>query len=186
MKYRWLLVLLIMGVIGSTVWLGLPKPPAAVRISEASTGFKLPDLQGAMQSLPEGDVILLNFWATWCPPCRKEIPSMVELHEKFSAQGLKVVAVSVDQSRDHLSSFVREHQMPFQVLHDADSLVSQGYGVFRFPESFLIDKQGKVRYHLLGAVDWMSPPLMKTIEGMLAEPAIHTYGSSSGELENNG
>ena len=185
MKSRWLVVLLIMGLIGTTVWLGLPQAPAAVRISEAGAGFKLPDLQGVMQTLPEGEVVLLNFWATWCPPCRKEIPSMVELHEKYAAQGLKVVAVSVDQNRDHLSGFVREQQMPFQVLHDADSLVSQGYGVFRYPESFLIDKQGKVRYHLLGAVDWMSEPLMKTIEGMLAEPATKAYGSVSGELENN-
>lgn len=186
MKYRWLLVLLIMGVIGSTVWLGLPQAPAAVKISEARAGFALPDLQGVMQKLPEGEVVLLNFWATWCPPCRKEIPSMVELHEKFAAQGLKVVAVSVDQNRDQLRSFVREHRMPFQVLHDADSSVSQSYGVFRYPESFLIDKQGKVRYHLLGAVDWVSQPLLKTVEGMLAEPASKAYGSTSGELENNG
>ena len=185
MKYRWLVVLLIMAVIGTTVWLGLPKPEASVKISEASTGFVLPDLQGNMQSLPVGEVVLLNFWATWCPPCRKEIPSMIELHEKFAAQGLKVVAVSVDQSRDHLSSFVREQKMPFQVLHDADSAVSHGYGVFRYPESFLIDKQGKVRYHLLGAVEWMSEPLQKTIEGMLAEPATRTYGSVSGEPESN-
>jgi len=98
---------------------------------------------------------------------------------------LNVVAVSVDQSRDHLSSFVREQNMTFQVLHDADSAVSHGYGVFRYPESFLIDKQGKVRYHLLGAVDWMSEPLQKTIEGMLAEPATRAYGSVSGEPEKN-
>lgn len=184
MKYRWLLLLLIVGVIGATVWLGLPKAPAAVRISEAGAGFKLPDLQGNMHGLPKGEVTLLNFWATWCPPCRKEVPSMVELYHKFEERGLKVVAVSVDKNRDQLVSFVREQGMSFQVLHDVDSTVSHAYGVYRYPESFLIDKKGKVRYHLLGAVEWMSPPLLDTIDGMLAEPAAE--GSASGERESSG
>ncbi|ATX81119.1 Peroxiredoxin [Mariprofundus ferrinatatus] len=186
MKYRTLVVLLILGLISTTIWIGLPQAPAAVRISDAGSGFRLPDLEGTMQGLPEGEVTLLNFWATWCPPCRDEIPSMVALHDKYAARGLKVVAVSVDQNRTHLQSFVREHGMQFQVLHDADRLVSNSYGVTGWPQSFLIDKHGKVRYHLLGAVDWMSQPLVKTIEGMLAEPAGITYGSTGGERENNG
>ncbi len=183
MNYRWLFLLLIVGIIGTTVWLGLPKAPAAVRISEAGAEFKLPGLQGSMHGLPRGEVTLLNFWATWCPPCRKEIPSMTELHRKFKDRGLKIVAVSVDKSREHLASFVREQGMPFQVLHDADSAVSHAYGVYRYPESFLIDKRGKVRYHLLGAVEWMSPPLLDTIDDMLAEPPVQ--GSVSEERENS-
>lgn len=186
MKWRGVVVLLIVAVIGSTVWLGIPKEPVAVRVSEPGASFSLPDLEGRLQNLPKGEVVLLNFWATWCPPCRKEIPSMLKLHEKFAANGLKIVAVSVDKDRQRISNFVQEQRMPFMVLHDAHTHVAQSYGVTGYPQSFLIDKQGKVRYHLLGAVDWMVPPLQKTIEGMLAEPAATVYGSSSGERENNG
>lgn len=95
---------------------------------------------------------------------------MAALYRKYEKLGLKVVAVSVDRNRDDLTGFVREYQMPFLVLHDADSEISHQYGVFRYPESFLIDRDGTVRSHLIGAVDWMSPPVLKLVEGMLNEP----------------
>ncbi len=170
MKYRWLLVMCIFTGIGSIVWLSLPEAPASVRQGAQAIDFKLPDVQGVMQTLPKGEVMLLNFWATWCPPCREEIPSMAELHDKYASRGLKIIAISVDHRRDDLSAFMKEYRMPFQVLHDADSAVSRSYGVFRYPESFLVDRNGTVLHHLIGAKDWMSRPITQTIEGMLEKP----------------
>jgi len=169
--FRWLLLLGIFAAIGGAIWFALPEAPASVRQGDYLTEFSLPDVKGVMQSAPEGEVLLLNFWATWCPPCRQEIPSMARLHDKYAAQGLKIVAVSVDQHRDKLIDFMKEYRMPFMVLQDADSAVSHQYGVFRYPESFLIDRDGKVIKHLVGAVDWMSEPITRTIDDMLAEPA---------------
>ena len=94
---------------------------------------------------------------------------MVTLYEKLQEKGLKVVAVSVDKNSSELASFVREYGIPFEVLHDQDSQVSQRYGVYRYPESFLIDRNGRVRYHLIGSVEWMSPQVMDNIESMLNE-----------------
>jgi peroxiredoxin len=177
---RWLLLLAIFTAIGSAIWFALPEAPASVRQGDYLTEFTLPDVKGVMQSVPKGEVLLLNFWATWCPPCRKEIPSMALLHDKYAAQGLKIVAVSVDQQRQDLVDFMKEYRMPFQVLHDADSAVSRQYGVFRYPESFLIDRDGKVLKHLIGAVDWMSEPIIRTIDGMLAQPASDKRGVQGG------
>lgn len=94
---------------------------------------------------------------------------MAALSRRFAAKGLKVVAVSVDKDAGDLAGFVREYKLPFTVLHDADATTSASYGVFRYPESFLIDRNGVVRYHLIGAVDWMSPQVLQGIEGMLNE-----------------
>lgn len=164
------MILAVFTGIGGAVWFALPDAPASVNPGDIMTEFSLPDVDGTMHSLPKGEVVLLNFWATWCPPCRKEIPSMAVLHDKYAAQGLKVIAVSVDKERRNLKAFMREYSLPFQVLHDADSTVAHGYGVFRYPESFLIDRNGKVLFHLIGAKDWMSESITQTIEGMLKQP----------------
>jgi len=170
MKQRWLIVISILVVLGAGLWFALPEAPGTMREGDQITNLSLPDLQGAMQTLPKGEIILLNFWATWCPPCRKEIPSMVELHKKLSSQGLKIIAVSVDKNRDDLETFVKEHQMPFMVLHDSDSVAARQYGVFRFPETFLIDRQGRVRHRLVGEVEWMTEPMIQVLTQMLEEP----------------
>jgi len=172
MKQRWLIVIGILVAVGAGFWFVLPDAPGKINEGDQVVALNLPDLKGVLQTLPKGEVMLLNFWATWCPPCRKEIPSMVELHEKFSPQGLKIIAVSVDKNSDVLESFVKEHQMPFQVLHDAESIAARQYGVFMFPESFLVDRQGRVRKHLFGAVEWMSEPMLQILTQMLAEPEI--------------
>jgi len=181
MLTRWLAAAGIVLLVGIGAWLGLPEAKRNLMDDGKAISFNLPDLDGKMHGLPDGnDVILLNFWATWCPPCRKEMPSMSALYRKYADRGLKVVAVSVDRDISDLSAFVREYDLPFQVLHDADSAVSHSYGVFRYPETFLIDRQGNVRYHLVGAVEWMSDSITKGIEGMLNEPAQRSGAAESG------
>ncbi|MFQ5518684.1 MAG: peroxiredoxin family protein [Mariprofundus sp.] len=181
MMTRWLVVAAIIMMVGGGAWLGLPEAKKSIVDDGKAAGFSLPDLQGDMHGLPAGEVVLLNFWATWCPPCRKEMPSMAALHRKYADQGLKIIAVSVDRNINDLAAFVREYRLPFQVLHDIDSSVAHDYDVFRFPETFLIDRQGKVRYHLVGAVEWMSGPIINNIEGMLNESGPeHSRSGQSG------
>ena len=169
MLKRWLLMGGVLAVIGALGWWSLPEPAGKVVEGEAAVNFSLPDLQGGKHGLPKGKVVLLNFWATWCPPCRKEMPSMVDLYNRLGKDGLAVVAVSVDKDANQLAGFVREYGLPFQVLRDADAAVSRRYGVFRYPESFLIDKSGKVRFHLIGAIEWTDKMMLNTIHNLLAE-----------------
>jgi len=174
MLKRWLVVGGMVAIIGGVAWYALPATPARIKSAQVregsvAPGFSLKDLKGVARSLPNGKVVLLNFWATWCPPCRREMPSMVTLHRKLKDHGLKVVAVSVDQNINDLTAFVREYSIPFEVLHDVNTRVSHRYGVFRYPESFLIDRSGKVRYHLIGAVNWTNPKVYQVIQTMLIE-----------------
>jgi len=170
MLKRWLTMAGIIAVVGLSAWYGMPGKQPQAEIGKPALPFVLPDLAGTAQSLPKDDVVLLNFWATWCPPCRREMPSMVSLYNKLKDKGLRVVAVSVDRDAGSLTGFVHEYQLPFQVLHDKDSKISHLYDVFRYPESFIIDRNGVIRHHLVGAVEWMSQPVMADIEAMLAEP----------------
>ena len=162
---------LVMGALGAGIagvgWFGLPESKKKVTEGEAALEFSLLDLQGKNHTLPKGDVILLNFWATWCPPCRREMPSMAELSKKYASKGLKVVAVSVDRDARALKNFVAEYQLPFLVLHDIDSAVSTNYGVYRYPETFLIDREGRVQIHKAGEVEWLSEPIQKNIQALL-------------------
>jgi peroxiredoxin len=170
MLKRWLTVGGILSVIIILGWFALPEPSGRVVEGDVAPAFSLPDMDGVEQALPKGKVVLLNFWATWCPPCREEMPSMIKLHKQLQEQGLVVMAASIDKDVDKLSTFIREYSIPFQVLQDTDKSVSrQLYGVIRVPESFLIDREGKVRFHLIGAVNWTDPTVLQAINTMLAE-----------------
>lgn len=178
---RWAILGAVVAAIGAAAWLALPESSdnAAVDRKAAKAGiinYSLPDLAGTMHSLPQGEVVLLNFWATWCPPCRKEMPSMQKLHEKLADRGLKVVAISVDRDKADIEKFVKETGITFQILHDVSSRVSQEYGVFRYPETFIIDRQGNVRYKLVGAVEWLSDSIVQKIEGLLNESGEQPAG----------
>jgi len=169
MLKNWLLIGGVVAVIVGVAFFSLPEPVGKVVEGQLAPDYSLPDMNGVQQSLPKGKVVLFNFWATWCPPCRDEMPSMVQLHKLLGNEGLSIVAASVDKDMGKLTSFVREYELPFQVLKDTDKSVSLGYGVVRYPETFLIDRAGKVRFHLIGAVNWTDPTVLKAIKTMLAE-----------------
>ncbi len=170
MNKRLIAALLLMAALIFAVLTIMPEPEKPVALSDKARQFSLPDLKGELHGLPAGKVILLNFWATWCPPCRKEIPSMIKLYDKLKNRGFEIVAISVDRNPEDLISFVAEQQMNFTVLHDIDSTVARQYGVFRYPETLIIDRNGIVRQHLNGAVEWMEPEFFNYIEKLLAEP----------------
>jgi len=165
---RWLAALALLAVIAGGAWFGLPESSKKLAVGDSVIDFSLPDLQGKMQNLPKGQPMLVNFWATWCPPCRQETPAMIQMYETYQAQGLKVVAVSVDRDLKQLHAFADEYHLPFDVRNDADSAVSTQYGVFRYPETFLVDKDGVIQAHLIGAIDWMSPSIQQKIQDLLA------------------
>jgi len=120
----------------------------------------------------KGQVILLNFWATWCPPCIEELPSMDELNRRFKAKPFMVVGISVDDQWAELDAFFKKMNRPpsFLIGHDPQRKVSLGmFGVDKYPESFLIDKKGKIRVYYQGAAEWTSPSIFGEINAILNE-----------------
>ncbi|MCC7497713.1 MAG: TlpA family protein disulfide reductase [Bryobacterales bacterium] len=111
----------------------------------AVAGFRLPDLEGRQWDLRAlgGKVVLLNFWATWCPPCRKELPDMQALYNRFSAQGLVILAIS-DEEAATVKRFAASAKLSFPVLLDRERKVHEEFGVEGIPKSFVYNRDGKL------------------------------------------
>jgi len=105
-----------------------------------------------------GKVVLLNIWATWCPPCKIEMPSMERLHQKLAGTDFQLVAVSVDEEDSSVvNKFVKEYGLTFPVLHNQDGSIRQIYQTTGVPESFVIDRDGVIVKKVIGAADWDAP-----------------------------
>ncbi len=128
--------------------------------------FTLKDLQGNNVSLTDfrGKLVLLNFWATWCPPCREEIPSLNKLMSQYRNKGLVIIGISSDSSYKRLKAFAKKYNISFIVLHDASITITRKYKVFSLPTTFLIDKRGRIVRKFIGAYDWTSQEVTDIIK----------------------
>lgn len=119
-----------------------------------------------------GQVVMINVWATWCAPCRVEMPSIEALHRAYAPQGFKVLAVSIDDPghRETIRAFVDQYKLTFEILHDPQKRILDLYDVSGYPETFVIGRDGVIRKKLLSAHDWNSPPSRALVERLLAEP----------------
>ena len=120
-----------------------------------------------------GNVIMINIWATWCAPCRVEMPSIEQLHKTYGSKGLKIVAVSVDDpgTEPLIRDFVKQYGLTFQILHDPKADISVSYQTTGYPETVIIGRDGLIRKRLMGATDWNSPENRALVERLLAEKA---------------
>ena len=137
----------------------------------AAPGFTLPDMDGEMHSLEDfrGKVVMLNFWATWCPPCRREKPSMHRLYEKYRERGLTVVAVNQFEDPDLVIEFTGRLSLEptIPILFDRESRVSEQYGVKGLPTTYLLDKAGKIQFRAIGGREFDHPEVEVLIESLL-------------------
>src|SRR5690606_3275578 len=135
----------------------------------------------------EGKLVLLNIWATWCGPCRQEMPSIERLHQRFANHGLQVIAVSIDNAgmEQTIGDFVDELDLTFQILHDPMNRISTRYQVTGYPETFLIDRDGVIRKKVIGEADWSSPENQALIAALLGvSPEEAVVELSTGEAVN--
>ena len=102
----------------------------------------------------KGKIVVLNFWATWCPPCVEEMPSLIQMQQRMKDKGVIVLAVSVDADKNNYDQFLKEHNVTLLTVRDADQKSNDLYGTFKFPETYIIDRSGVVRRKFIGAVDW--------------------------------
>jgi peroxiredoxin len=144
-------------------------PEAGKSANTKAPDFTLKDVNGrtvALSSL-KGKVILLNFWASWCPPCRAEMPSLNRLYNEIKAKGFEVVAVSSDNSLSHIREFLVKSRVDFTVLFDEKKTVTLQYKVFSMPTTFLIDKEGFIVEKYYGEYEWTEPEVRSRIEKLL-------------------
>ncbi len=104
-----------------------------------------------------GDVVVLNFWATWCPPCVEETPSLVQMQTMLKSKGVVVLAVSIDEDADAYHKFLKEYGVNMVTVRDESQRTAKLYGTAGWPESYVIDRKGVIRRKFIGPVDWTSP-----------------------------
>jgi len=161
---RYLLALLYCSLL-LAVLPGCSSPPSTAPdgppgVGQLAPDFTLSDLAGKPVSLADfrGKVVIVNFWATWCPPCRAEMPSMELLHRELADEGLVLLAVNIEKTgRQTVPGFLATSPHSFPVLFDDKEEVQKRYGVYKFPESFIVRKDGVIDDKVIGAIDWAHP-----------------------------
>jgi thiol-disulfide isomerase/thioredoxin len=133
--------------------------------------LKANDVAGAPRTLADyrGKVVLLNFWASWCPPCLREMPSMERLRVKMAGRPLAIVALDSAEAAEEVNAFLSKMKLGFPILLDPDGSNTKRWKVFALPTTFLLDAEGRVRYALTGPTEWDEGEALKVIESLLAE-----------------
>ncbi len=108
-----------------------------------------------------GQVLVLNFWATWCPPCVEELPSLMSMQDRMKAHGVTVLGVSIDVDADAYHRFLKLRNVNFLTVRDPEQKVAAMYGTSGWPETYIIDRKGVMRRKFIGAVDWNSPDVVQ-------------------------
>ena len=106
-----------------------------------------------------GKVVVLNFWATWCPPCVEETPSLVQMQQRMKDKGVEVLAISLDVDEGAYRKFLKDYRVDLLTVRDADEKSNSLYGTFKFPETYIIDRNGVLRRKFVGPVDWNTPEI---------------------------
>ncbi|NIM49437.1 MAG: redoxin domain-containing protein [Gemmatimonadales bacterium] len=183
-KGQWIIVLAIVGLLGGALIAGLALSPT---LEPVGVGSKAPEFQAVDVATGDtvglnqyqGEVVLLNIWATWCVPCEQEMPSMQRLHEELADSGLRIVAVSVDDgSREMVRSWTDERGLTFDILHDQSGRISRLYQTTGVPESFVIDTFGIIVEREIGWREWDHPAHKALFRRLL--------GASEGRVADDG
>ncbi len=131
------------------------------RIGSMAPNFTITDSQHTVElSQLRGKPVLLNFWATWCPPCVEEMPSLLQLHKELGDK-VTILAVSEDTDDSAYKDFVRQHNVDLLTVRDPHQNINEVYGTFKFPETYVIDRNGRIVRKFIGATDWTSPDIVQ-------------------------
>lgn len=140
-------------------------PPQLIQEPVQAPSFTLDDIDGKSHKLEDyhGHVVVVNFWATWCPPCRREMPSMERAWQKLKQHDIAMLAINVGEDADTIFTFTADYAVTFPLLMDRDSSVINAWPVRGLPTTFVLDKQGRIVYRVIGGRDWNSPEIVSML-----------------------
>jgi thiol-disulfide isomerase/thioredoxin len=137
-----------------------------------ASNFSFEDLQGNTHRLSDyqGKVVLVNFWATWCPPCIEELPSLQRLQKKYREKPFSILTIDIGEPASLIRPFLQKvDALDLVVLLDTEAISHKNWNIYVFPTNFLLDKTGRIRYAAVGALDWDEPAIARIIEQLIAE-----------------
>jgi len=145
----------------------------AIKDNLPAPDFTFPGLDGKMVRLSDykGKVVLVNIWATWCPPCVDEMPSMEKLYQKLKGENFEILAVSIDEpGLKAVAPFMKKSNLTFPALIDSEGTIKAVYEITGIPESFIIDQQGILLKKIVGPVDWATPNIFRFFSDLIQKP----------------
>ena len=172
---RGTLLLVVLLALGAALVLLTPdRRRAPLDVGDVAPDLELPRIGGEGTLRLEdvrGQVVFLNFWATWCKPCEDEMPAMERLHRALAPKGLAMWAVSVDDSAEPVDEFAKRLGLTFPILHDPAKTTAERYDARRFPESWIVGRDGRLVARFIGPRDWDSPVYLEQMAALLEIPA---------------
>ncbi len=153
LKVVWLIILTLVLLLAGCSTGSEPSAPSVARAGEPAPDFQLENLDGQSISLSDfrGKPVLINFWATWCPQCRSEMPYIQEIYEEWSDQGLVLLAINIGENSYTVEEFMQSHNLSFTVLLDTEKDIAQRYNITGIPTTLFIDKDGIIQDKVIGA-----------------------------------
>jgi cytochrome c biogenesis protein CcmG/thiol:disulfide interchange protein DsbE len=163
------LILVALVVLGAVLFALRQRDPRPVSVSDAAPDFRLASLESGPVALSDyrGKVVLVNFWATWCPPCVEETPGLEKFAEQMRDQDVTVIGVSVDEDLSALRKFVAQYHLSYPIALDPDRVTANRYGTFKFPETYILDRDGRVAEKIIGATDWQDPRMVSFVQSLV-------------------
>jgi cytochrome c biogenesis protein CcmG, thiol:disulfide interchange protein DsbE len=159
-------VIVILVILGTAGYFALrQRQPRALAIGESVPDFSVPAFPSGSLDLKSysGQVVVVNLWATWCPPCVEETPSLEQFAEKMRDHGVVVLGVSVDDDSQALRDFIQKYGISYPVGRDPDRSLSARFGTYQFPESYILDRRGLLAEKVVGAIDWDDSRIQKFV-----------------------
>ncbi len=155
---------------GTTSTTGTPETKA-IASGDRAPEFSLKTMSGGSVNLADlsGKVVMVHFWATWCPPCVEEIPTLDRLYRQLMGKDFMMLAVSEDDDGAAVASFFQQNRLNLPVLMDTGSEVARLYGTYKLPETYIVDRQGVVRYKAIGPRDWTDPSSIQLLQSFIEE-----------------
>jgi len=165
MTVRSLRILTVVGLGLVGLWMSLRAPAR----SREAPKFVLPDLSGKVVRMDDlrGKVVLLNLWATWCPPCIEEMPTLEALSKKMTGRDFVLLAISEDEHSEDVAPWIEQRGLTFPVLLDARGQVGADLGITGYPETFIVDRTGRIVHHHIGYRDWAEPGIVAALERLM-------------------
>ncbi len=173
-KQTWLAGGIILALTGGAFVMTQAHSGGVVGVDTKAPDYRVVDLATgdtiSLRDRYKGQVTLINIWATWCPPCREEMPAMEALYQDYAARGFKIAAISIeDGNASGIKDFAKELGLTFDLYHDDGGAIQGVYQTTGVPETFLLDRDGKIVRRLIGSHDWNSPANRDLIDRLLAD-----------------
>jgi peroxiredoxin len=157
---------ILIAVLGGAAYFALRLRQARpVAIGDSAPNFSVPALPSGSLDLKDyrGQVVVVNLWATWCPPCVDETPSLEDFAEKTRKHGVVVLGISVDEDQKALQDFIQKNHISYPIGRDPDRSLSARFGTYQFPETYILDRRGLVAEKVVGPTDWDDPRMEKFV-----------------------